>query len=192
VAQDIPESVRTVLMRNLRLESAEVYTSGEPLGLGDMMELTSIERPDLKDRPFTAATPRALRQRPSLFDAMRHQDLLLYHPYDSFLPVVEFTRQAACDPHVVAIKQTLYRAGTNSPIVGVLLEAWQHRQQVVVLVALKARFDEESNIAWARALEDAGVHVAYGVLGLKTHAKLCLVVRREQDRLQVLCAYGHR
>ena len=190
VAQDIPESVRTVLMRNLRLEPADVYTSCEPLGLGDVMELTSIERPDLKDRPFTAATLRALQQHQSLFDTIRHQDLLLYHPYDSFLSVVELLRQAARDPQVVAIKQTLYRAGTNSPIVDALLEARQHRKQVAVLVELKARFDEESNIAWARALEDAGVHVAYGVLGLKTHAKLCLVVRQEEDHLQYYVHMG--
>ncbi len=143
------------LMRNLRLEPADVYTSCELLGLGDVMELTSIQRPDLKDRPFTAATLRALQQHQSLFDAIRHHDLLLYHPYDSFLSVVELLHQAARDPHVVAIKQTLYRAGTNSPIVEALLEARQHRKQVAVLVELKARFDEESNIAWARALEDA-------------------------------------
>jgi polyphosphate kinase len=190
LAQDIPESVRAVLMRNLRLEPADVYTSCEPLGLGDVMELTRIERPDLKDRPFTASTPRALQQRPNLFDAILHQDLLLYHPYDSFLSVVELLRQAARDPHVVAIKQTLYRAGTNSPIVDALLEARQHRKQVAVLVELKARFDEESNIAWARALEDAGVHVAYGVQGLKTHAKLCMVVRREQDHLRYYVHMG--
>ena len=190
VAQDIPESVRTVLMRNLHLGPAEVYTSAAPLGLGDIMELLSIERPDLKDQPFTAATPRALQQHQNLFDAMRHQDLLLYHPYDSFLSVVELLRQAARDPHVVAIKQTLYRAGTNSPIVEALLEARQQRKQVAVLVELKARFDEESNIAWARALEEAGVHVAYGVLGLKTHAKLCLIVRQEQDRLQYYVHMG--
>jgi polyphosphate kinase len=190
VTQDTPESVRTVLMRNLRLEPDEVYTSCEPLGLGDVMELTSIERPDLKDRPFTAATLPTLPPRQSLFDAIRHQDLLLYHPYDSFLPVVEFIRQATRDPYVVAIKQTLYRVGANSPIVDALLEARQHRKQVAVLVELKVRFDEESNIAWARALEDAGVHVAYGVLGLKTHAKLCLVVRREQDRLQYYVHMG--
>ena len=190
VTQDTPESVRTVLMRNLRLEPDEVYTSCEPLGLGDVMELISVERPDLKDRPFTAATLPALQPRQSLFDAIRHQDLLLYHPYDSFLPVVEFIRQATRDPDVVAIKQTLYRVGAHSPIVEALLEVRQHRKQVAVLVELKARFDEESNIAWARALEDAGVHVAYGVLGLKTHAKLCLVVRREQDRLQYYVHMG--
>jgi polyphosphate kinase len=190
VAQDIPELVRTVLMRNLRLQPADVYTSREPLGLGDVMELTSMARPDLKDRPYTAATLRALQQGQSLFDAIRQQDLLLYHPYDSFLPVVELLRQAASDPHVVAIKQTLYRVGANSPIVEALLEARQQQKQVAVLVELKARFDEESNIAWARALEDEGVHVAYGVLGLKTHAKLCLVVRREQDRLQYYVHMG--
>jgi polyphosphate kinase len=190
VAQETPELVRTVLMRNLRLEPTDVYMSCAPLGLGDVMELSRIERPDLKERPFTPATLRVLQPRQSLFDAIRHQDLLLYHPYDSFLPVVELLRQAARDPHVAAIKQTLYRVGANSPIVEALLEARQQRKQVAVLVELKARFDEESNIAWARALEDEGVHVAYGVLGLKTHAKLCLVVRREQDRLQYYVHLG--
>ncbi|MGE3540934.1 MAG: polyphosphate kinase 1 [Candidatus Tectimicrobiota bacterium] len=184
VTEDAPEPIRTVLMRNLRLEPADVYTSREPLGFADLMGLATLEYPACQDRPFVPALPRPLQQRQSLFEAIRQHDMLLYHPYDSFLPVVEFLREAARDPQVVAIKQTLYRTGSRSPIVEALLEARQEGKQVAVLVELKARFDEESNIAWARALEDEGVHVAYGVLGLKTHAKLCLVVRREQDGLR--------
>lgn len=190
VAEETPEHIRTVLMRNLRLELSDVYTSTEPLGFADVMTLTDVERPDLKDRPFMPVLPAVLQQRQSLFEAIRQHDMLLYHPYDSFVPVVEFLREAARDPQVVAIKQTLYRVGARSPIVEALLEARQEGKQVAVLVELKARFDEESNIAWARALEDEGVHVAYGVLGLKTHAKICLVVRREEDGLQYYVHMG--
>lgn len=190
VDETTPELIRTILMRNLRLDPFDVYASAEPLGFADVMALAGLERPDLKDRPFVSVTPHVLQQRQSLFESIRQQDILLYHPYDSFLPVVEFLREAARDPQVVAIKQTLYRTGPRSPIVEALLEARQEGKQVAVLVELKARFDEESNIAWARALEDEGVHVAYGVLGLKTHAKLCLVVRREADGLQYYVHMG--
>jgi polyphosphate kinase len=188
VAQDAPESVRAVLIRNLHLESSEVYTTSGPLGLSDLMQLTSLDRPDLKDAPFVPSVPAPWRHKENVFAAIQHGDILLYHPYDSFLPVIEFIREAAHDPHVVAIKQTLYRVGSNSPIVQALLEARDQHKHVAVLLELKARFDEESNITWARALEDAGVHVVYGVLGLKTHAKICLVVRREPEGLRY---YAH-
>ncbi|HKV60174.1 MAG TPA: polyphosphate kinase 1, partial [Ktedonobacteraceae bacterium] len=155
-----------------------------PLGLGDVMELYRLERPELKDPPFTPRTPPELRKGSDLFAAIRQRDLLMHHPYDSFDSVVEFIHAAAHDPDVLAIKQTLYRVGTNSPVVARLLEAVENGKQVAVLVELKARFDEENNIEWARALERAGVHVVYGLVGLKTHAKVALVVRKEADGLR--------
>jgi polyphosphate kinase len=184
VDQAIPERIRDVLLHNLHLEAYQIYTEDSPLGLADAMELTRIDRPDLKDRPFIPNIPRPLSTKENLFVAIRRDDLLLYHPYDSFMPVVDFVREAAHDPQVLAIKQTLYRVGANSPIVNALMEARENGKQVAVLLELKARFDEENNIAWARALEDEGVHVVYGVLGLKTHAKMCLVVRREEQGIQ--------
>jgi polyphosphate kinase len=184
VDQAMPERIRDVLLHNLHLEAYQIYTEDGPLGLADAMELTRIDRPDLKDRPFIPTMPRPLSTKENLFTAIRREDLLLYHPYDSFMPVVDFVREAAHDPQVLAIKQTLYRVGVNSPIVDALMEARENGKQVAVLLELKARFDEENNIAWARALEDEGVHVVYGVLGLKTHAKMCLVVRREEQGIQ--------
>ena len=185
VDRTMPDAVRDVLTRNLHLVPSHVYTVDSPLGMSDLIELTHIDRPDLKDPPFLPALPRPLMQKTaSVFEVMRRQDVLLYHPYDSFMPVVDFVCTAARDPQVLAIKQTLYRAGENSPIVEALMEAREHHKQVAVLVEIKARFDEEHNIAWSRALEEAGVHVVYGVLGLKTHAKMCLVVRREPDGLR--------
>ena len=136
--------------------------------------------------------PAALGTKESIFDRIRSEPQLLYHPYDSFIPVVDFIREAANDPNVLAIKQTLYRVGSNSPIVDALMEARQNGKQVAVLLEIQARFDEENNIAWARALEDEGVHVVYGVLGLKTHAKMCMVVRRESDGLQRYVHLAHR
>ncbi len=155
-----------------------------PLGMGDVMELHNLPRPDLKDAPFTPRVPTFLQRGADMFSAIRKGDILLHHPYDSFNSVVEFIRAAADDPQVLTIKQTLYRVGSNSPIVTNFLQAVENGKQVAVLVELKARFDEENNIAWARELEKAGVHVVYGLIGLKTHAKIALVVRREEEGLQ--------
>ncbi len=148
------------------------------------MELTRLDRPALKYPPFLPTLPAPLNNKESMFDLIRWNDLLLYHPYDSFNPVVDFVREAANDPDVLAIKITLYRVGSNSPIVQALKEAQENGKQVAVLLELKARFDEENNIVWARALEDVGVHVRYAVIGLKTHAKMCLVIRKEADGIQ--------
>ena len=177
----MPEWIRDLLTAKLRLMPTQVYVSTTGLiGMNDLIELTDIDRPDLKDIPFKASVPACLAKE-SLFSAVSQNDLLLYHPYDSFTPVVEFVRAAAHDPNVLAIKQTLYRTGKNSPIVHALMEAREEGKPVTVLVELKARFDEENNIEWARSLERAGVHVIYGIVGLKVHAKMCMIVRREQD-----------
>ncbi len=190
IDRNMPERIRDVLMRNLELEPFQVYTIDGPLNLAGFMELTRVERPDLKDHPYLPVIAEPLAKRERLFDTIRRQDVLLYHPYDSFVPVVDFIREAASDPDVLAIKQTLYRVGPNSPIVAALTEARENQKQVAVLLELKARFDEENNIAWARALEDEGVHVVYGVLGLKTHAKMCLVVRRDPDGIRCYVHMG--
>ncbi|HZS44777.1 MAG TPA: polyphosphate kinase 1 [Blastocatellia bacterium] len=168
-----------MLRTALDLEEQDVYTVDGPLNIPDLMMLYKLDLPELKDKPFTPTVPQVLRSGESIFDVLRHQDILLYHPYESFGPVVEFLRTAAKDPNVLAIKQTLYRVGPDSPIVEALIEASNQGKQVAVLVELKARFDEENNILWARRMEQAGVHVVYGVLGLKTHAKMALVIRQE-------------
>jgi polyphosphate kinase len=180
----MPSRIRDILVENLDLEPSQVYTTSGPIGFTEIGDLRRLDRPDLRYPPFQPAVPAAFGGGRSVFDVVARRDVLLYHPYDSFAPVVSFVRQAASDPDVLAIKQTLYRVGPNSPIVESLMEARENGKQVSALVELKARFDEESNIEWARALEEAGVHVVYGVLGLKTHAKMCLVVRRERDRLR--------
>jgi polyphosphate kinase len=177
----MPDRIRDILVSNLGLAPYQVYTVDAPIGMADLIELTSIVRPELKDPPFQPAVPPPLTTEESIFSVIKRQDILLYHPYDSFTPVVDFIRTAARDPDVLAIKQTLYRVGPNSPVVAALMEAREYEKQVAVLVELKARFDEENNIVWARALEQAGVHVVYGLVGLKTHCKLLLVVRREGD-----------
>jgi len=180
----MPERLRNTLIRNLDLAPFQVYAKQASMGMADLMELTKIDRPDLKDVPFQPATPPVLTMGESIFSVLRRRDLVLYHPYDSFAPVVKLLREAAEDPDVLAIKQTLYRVGPNSPIVAELMKARDNGKQVAVLVELKARFDEENNIGWARALEQAGVHVVYGLVGLKVHAKLLLVVRRERDGIR--------
>jgi polyphosphate kinase len=184
VTQAMPEELREWLARNLKIDAAGVYAVPELLGLADLEELTHLDRSDLLYPPFTPRVPPEIRSARSITSAIRQGDILLYHPFDSFSPVVEFVRAAANDPDVLAIKQTLYRVGPNSPIVEALSEARDEQTQVAVLVELKARFDEEPNITWARRLESRGVHVAYGIVGLKTHAKICLVVRREGSSLR--------
>jgi polyphosphate kinase len=183
VELSMPDWVRDLLAARFQVPPSQVYSSFCPIGMADLTALTGIDRPDLKDQPFLPSHPPSLAAEEDIFAAIRRHDILLYHPYDSFNPVIAFIKQAACDPDVLAIKQTLYRVGLNSPVVEALMEARMAGKQVAVLVELKARFDEENNIVWARALERAGVHVIYGLVGLKVHAKICMVVRREQDGL---------
>lgn len=177
----MPERIRTMLAQNLELQPYQVYTVDGPLGMADLMELMKVDRPDLKDPPFVPSIPQPLTTGEDIFSVIRRRNLMLYHPYDSFAPVVDLVRAAARDPNVLAIKQTLYRVGKNAPVVEALMEARENGKQVAVLVELKARFDEENNIVWAKALERAGVHVVYGLVGLKTHGKLLLIVRREAN-----------
>jgi polyphosphate kinase len=184
VNPSMPLRIRSLLLDNLEIEPADMTIIDGPLGLADLMELYSLDCPRLKDPPFTPHLPAILRKEQNLFAAMRERDVLIHHPYDSFNSVVEFIQAAAHDRRVLAIKQTLYRIGSNSPVVNMLLEAVENGKQVAVLVELKARFDEENNIEWARALEQAGVHVVYGLVGLKTHAKVAMVVRKEDDGLR--------
>jgi polyphosphate kinase len=186
VTHDMPAPILNILIQNLEITPREVYRMARPLSFKRLMGLYSLERPDLKDAPFLAAVPPALTimgEEEDIFSRIRKQDILLHHPFDSFQPVIEFLRKAAHDPAVLAIKICLYRVGRNSPVVETLLEAQEEDKQVAALVELKARFDEESNIEWARALERSGVHVVYGLVGLKAHGKVALVVRREQDRI---------
>ena len=184
IGAGMPERVRNTLLEKLQLDPGAIYTSNGPLGLSSLMELHGLDRPDLKDRPFSAAVPAIFSSEEDIFSAIRRQDILLHHPYDSFTPVIDLIRTASEDPNVLAIKMTLYRVGSRSPIVNALMEAGENGKHVAVLVELKARFDEENNIVWARALERSGVHVVYGVLGLKTHCKLALIVRRERDGIR--------
>ena len=179
----MPERIREILTENLQIAPYQVYTVDGPIGMSDLMELYDLDRPDVKFTPFQPLIPPEFNSG-DIFQSIRKRDVLLYHPYDSFAPVMDFVRTAADDPDVLAIKQTLYRIGSNSPIVESLMRARENGKQVAVLVELKARFDEERNIEWAKALERAGVHVVYGLVGLKTHAKICLVVRREGNDIR--------
>jgi len=190
VHKTMPDYIKEFLAENMKVEMQDIYPLTGPLDLTGLMQITKIERHDLKDRPFSPSIPAGLRLRSnvddgSIFGAIRQGDILLHHPYDSFSPVIEFLNSAARDPNVLAIKQTLYRVGTNSPVVRALLTAARdYGKQVAVLVELKARFDEESNIGWAKILEQEGVHVIYGLPGLKTHSKIALVVRREGEHIR--------
>jgi polyphosphate kinase len=188
VKKNMPDKILDILIKNLNVDKNDIYVLDDPLGLSSLMELHKIERFDLKDEPFIPRVPEILRsdgQESDIFSAIRQGDILLHHPYDSFTPVVNFLRTAARDPAVLAIKQTLYRVGEDSPVVNALLKAQRdYGKQVAVLVELKARFDEASNIGWARMLENEGVHVTYGILGMKTHSKVTLVVRKEGDHIR--------
>jgi polyphosphate kinase len=187
VNKEMPEHIREILIENLEMDRLDIYDLEGPLGISNLMSLYQVDRYDLKDASYLAGTPAPLKSKDfdgNIFSAIRRGDFLVHHPYDSFTPVVDFMRAAARDPDVLAIKQTLYRVGRNSPVVNALLEASENRKQVAVLVELKARFDEESNIGWAKALEREGVHVIYGLLGLKTHSKIALVVRREGEHIR--------
>ena len=185
-----------LLADQLRVSADEVYRLPAPLDATVLFELGSIDRPDLKYRPFIPTTNRQIAEVESsraqdIFAAIRERDILLHHPYDSFSTSVQaFLAQAAADPKVLAIKQTLYRTSSNSPIIDALIDAAHAGKQVLALVEIKARFDEDANIAWARKLERAGVHVVYGIVGLKTHCKLSLVVRQEADGLRRYCHVG--
>jgi polyphosphate kinase len=188
VDAQMPDSMVEILVSNLEVEAAGIYRVDGPLDLSRLRTLAALDRPDLKDKPFLPVTPAGFSAKEDdVFGLIRQESQLLHHPYDSFQPVIEFLRKAAKDPDVVAIKMTLYRLGRNSPIVEALLEAVEHGKQVAVLVELKARFDEESNIEWARALEREGVHVVYGLMGLKVHSKVALVLRREGDVIRRYC-----
>jgi polyphosphate kinase len=184
VAAAMPKEMVSFLTESLELTADDVYAVDGPFNIPDLMQLYDLDRSELKDTPLQLTTPKELGTAPEIFSALKQHDVLLHHPYTAYATVTNFVNAAASDPDVVAIKICLYRTGRNSPIVKALIEAADRGKQVAALVELKARFDEESNIEWARRLEQAGVHVVYGMVGLKTHCKLTLVVRREGKVLQ--------
>ncbi|MFB9776660.1 RNA degradosome polyphosphate kinase [Brevibacterium otitidis] len=196
VTEELHPRVRRILVQELELEESEIYALPRPLDMRGLSELASIPREDLHFPQAVPVMNRYLSQAETsdqvdIFEAVKERDILLHHPYDSFSTSVQaFIEQAANDPHVLAIKQTLYRTSGDSPIVDALVDAAQAGKQVLAVVEIKARFDEEANITWARKLERAGVHVVYGIVGLKTHAKLCLVVRQEASGLARYCHVG--
>ncbi|GAC51148.1 RNA degradosome polyphosphate kinase [Gordonia aichiensis] len=194
VADDMTDHMLELLLRELDVNPADVIQVPGLLDLSSLFEIGSLDRPQLKDRPFIPATHPAFGEREtpkSVFSTLREGDVLVHHPYDSFSTSVQrFIEQAAADPQVLAIKQTLYRTSGDSPIVNALIDAAEAGKQVVALVEIKARFDEQANIKWARQLEQAGVHVVYGLVGLKTHCKTCLVVRREGSSIRRYCHIG--
>lgn len=187
VYPSMPQEVLDLLIENLEITQNDVYVLNHPLGLANLWQVyNNVERHDLKYPLYKPRIPKALKYTPdsNIFDIIRNENILLHHPYDSFAPVTDFLYAAARDPQVLAIKQTVYRVGANAPVVEALLEAVERGKQVAVLVELKARFDEESNIGWAKQLEQAGVHVVYGLVGLKTHCKVAMVVRKEGEGIR--------
>ncbi|GAB18332.1 polyphosphate kinase [Gordonia effusa NBRC 100432] len=194
VADDMSEHMLDLLLRELDVDPGDVIEVPGLLDLSSLFEIYAVDRPALKERPFVPVTHPAFGEREtpkSVFSTLREGDVLVHHPYDSFSTSVQrFIEQAAADPQVLAIKQTLYRTSGDSPIVDALVDAAGAGKQVVALVEIKARFDEQANIKWARQLEQAGVHVVYGLVGLKTHCKTCLVVRREGSTIRRYCHIG--
>jgi polyphosphate kinase len=206
VDPSMPSSVRDLLVGELNIGPQDVYETNSILGLVDAMALTGVDRPEHKYSPWEPVVPPRLRREgdpttllrkgktadyPNIFAAIRDGDLLVHHPYESFQESTQrFVEEAAADPQVLAIKQTLYRTSENSPIVAALVDAAEQGKQVAVLVEVKARFDEANNIEWGRMLEESGVHVAYGLVGLKTHAKVTLVIRQEDGEPRTYCHIG--
>lgn len=185
VEDSIDKRLLKILKRELEISSDSIFKINGPLDLTFLMKVYGMEGFDsLKEKPYTPQPPKMIDLSRNLFEQIRERDLLVHHPYETFDPVVNFVRLAAVDPDVLAIKQTLYRVSSHSPIIASLAEAAENGKQVSVLVELKARFDEENNIVWARKLEKAGCHVIYGLVGLKTHSKITLVVRREEDGIR--------
>jgi polyphosphate kinase len=185
VADDCPAEIVKYLTDHFEIGSDDVYRADGPVNLNRLAEIYDrVDRPELKFPAFTSKVPRVFERTPDLFEAIAHQDILLHHPYEAFAPVIDLLRQAAADPNVLAIKQTLYRTGPDSVIVDALTAAARAGKEVTVVVELRARFDEEANLALANRLQQAGAHVLYGVVGYKTHAKMTLVVRREGRKLR--------
>jgi polyphosphate kinase len=184
ISKGMPDEMAAYLMESIGVEPDDVYVLDGPLNIQDLDQLCELDRPHLKYRPLRTIIPAPLQERESIFDAIKRRDVLLHHPYTDYSVVVDFIRAAAFDPNVLAIKICLYRTGQQSEIAEVLRQAGEMGKQVTALIELKARFDEENNIEWAQRLERAGVHVVYGLIGLKTHCKLSLVVRREGETLR--------
>jgi polyphosphate kinase len=182
----VPERIRRMLLEKLEIDSEDLYESSGLLGLSALMAIATLDRPELRDPPLAARVPTVVAESEggAFFSVIRDQDVLLHHPYDSFMPVLDFLNHAASDPQVLAMKMTLYRGGSNADAARALIRAAENGKQVAVSIELKARFDEENNIAWARAMERAGAHVFYTSAGMKTHAKAALVVRREADAIR--------
>jgi polyphosphate kinase len=184
VGATMPKEMVEQLTEALKVEPDDVYVLDGILGMGDLMHLYGLERPELRDKPIKTSVPAPLSKKRQLFEAIRKQDVLLHHPYTAYSSVTDFIEAAAKDPDVMAIKICLYRTGKNSPIPEALIAASEQDKQVTAVVEIKARFDEENNIEWAGRLAEAGVHVVYGHLKLKTHSKVALVIRREDHGLQ--------